>query len=170
MIADAKAAREAGAEVVIVSMHAGEENVATPNEQQRSVAKALANSGLVNLVIGNHVHVVQPAQKIGNMWIVYGHGNLISGQHVEDHRNREGVVSEFTLTEQPDGGFAVTRAVGYPVLNTANPVRLVDLVKSLPKTGGDSRELEAYWHTRETLLSMGAGRDGFVVPAPGSNR
>lgn len=168
MITDAKAARDAGAEVVIVSMHAGEENVATPNSQQRSVAKALADSGLVNLVIGNHVHVVQPAQKIGNMWIVYGHGNLISGQHVEDHRNREGVVSEFTFTEQSDGGFGITRAVGYPVLNTANPVRLVDLVRALPKSGGDSRWVEAYEHTRATLLSMGAGKDGFVVPAPGS--
>lgn len=168
MITDAKAAKAAGAEVVIVSMHAGEENVAAPNSQQRTVAKALADSGLVNLVVGNHVHVVQPAQKIGNMWIVYGHGNLISGQRVEQHRNREGVVSEFTFAEQSDGGFAVTKAVGYPVLNTANPVRLVDLAKSLPRTGGDSRWVEAYQKTRATLLSMGAGKDGFVVPAPGS--
>ena len=48
--------------------------IAAPNAQQRTVAKALAASGAVNLVLGSHVHVVQPVQKIGNMWIIYGHG------------------------------------------------------------------------------------------------
>lgn len=168
MIADAKKARTAGAQIVIVSMHAGDENVARPSTQQRRIANALARSRQVDLVIGNHAHVVQPAQKIGKMWIVYGHGNLLSGQSVNWHRNREGLVTQFTFDEQSDGSFLVSRAVGFPTLNTSGPSRLVDLVKALPRSGGNPRYLEAYRKTRATLLSMGAGRDGFVVPAPGS--
>lgn len=168
MIADARRARAAGAQVVIVSMHAGDENVVRPSTQQRSIATSLARSGQVDLLIGHHAHVVQPAQKIGKMWVVYGHGNLLSGQSANWHRNREGVVTQFTFNEQPDGTFQITRAVGYPTLNTSGPSRLVDLVKKLPRSGGNPRYLEAYRKTRATLLSMGAGRAGFVVPEPGS--
>ena len=50
-----KAAKAAGANIVIVSTHAGDENVAAPNAQQRRVAKALAASGAVSLILGNHV-------------------------------------------------------------------------------------------------------------------
>lgn len=168
MIADARKARAAGAQIVIVSMHAGDENVARPSTQQRRIARALARSGQVDLVIGNHVHVVQPAQRIGKMWIVYGHGNLLSGQPANWHRNREGVVTRFTFTEQSDGTFLITKAIGYPTLNVSGPSRLVDLVKALPRSGGNRRHLEAYRKTRATLLSMGAGRAGFAVPEPGS--
>lgn len=168
MISDARHARAVGAQIVIVSIHAGDENVAHPSTQQRRVAVALAHSGQVDLVIGHHAHVVQPVQKIGRMWVVYGHGNLLSGQATNWHRNREGVVTRFTFTEQPDGSFMITRAVGYPTLNVSGPSRLVDLVKELPPSGGNTRYLEAYRKTRATLLSMGAGRAGFVVPEPGS--
>lgn len=167
VIADARAARAAGAQVVIVSMHAGDENVARPSVQQRRVAKKLADSGTVDLVIGNHVHVVQPVEKIGAMWIAYGHGNLISGQYETWPRNREGVTTSFTFTRQPDGTYAITKAIGYPTFNAAHPTRVVDLVSVLPPTGGDPRLVEAYRTTRATLLSLGAGRDGFVVPQPG---
>lgn len=167
VIADARAARDAGAQVVIVSMHAGDENVAQPSVQQRRVAKRLARSGAVDLVIGNHVHVVQPVEKIGDMWIAYGHGNLISGQYETWHRNREGVTTAFTFTRQADGGYRITKAAGYPTFNAADPTRVVDLVSTLPATGGGPRLVEAYRATKRTLLSLGAGQDGFVVPGPG---
>jgi poly-gamma-glutamate capsule biosynthesis protein CapA/YwtB (metallophosphatase superfamily) len=167
VIADARAARSSGAQVVIVSMHAGDENVAQPSAQQRRVAKRLARSGAVDLVLGNHVHVVQPVEKIDDMWIAYGHGNLISGQYETWHRNREGVTTAFTFTRQADGGYEITKAVGYPTFNAADPTRVVDLVSTLPANGGDPRLVEAYRATKRTLLSLGAGRDGFVVPDPG---
>lgn len=168
MVADAKAAKAVGADIVIVSMHAGDENVSTPNAQQKQVAQILADSGAVNLVLGNHVHVVQPVQKIGKMWIIYGHGNLLSGQYDRWRRNKEGVVSQWTFTQEADGNYAVASAVGYPTLNVSNPIRLIDLVDTLPRSGGDERMLEAYRHTKATLLKMGAGRDGFIIPARGS--
>ncbi len=167
VISDAKAARDAGAQIVLVAMHAGDENVSKPNAAQRQMARDLADSGAVDLVIGGHVHVVQPVEKIGNMWVAYGHGNLVSGQYESWRRNREGVTTEFTFTRQSDGSYRITKAEGYPVFNAANPSRVVDLVTALPKSGGDARLVEAYRQTKNTLLSMGAGKDGFVVPDPG---
>ena len=157
------------AQVVIVSIYAGDENVAQPSVQQRRVAQRLADSGEVDLGIGNHVHVVQPVEKIGNVWVAYGYGNLISGQYPTWHRNREGVTTAFTFSRQTDGSYAVTDARGYPTFNAADPTRVVDLVATLPATGGDHpRLVDAYRATKQTLLSMGAGRDGFVVPDPGA--
>lgn len=78
MVADAAAVRAAGAEYVIVSVHAGSEGSATPNDQQRSVAEELTASGLVDLIIGHHAHVLQPIQQVNARWVLFGLGNLIS--------------------------------------------------------------------------------------------
>ncbi len=163
IVEDARKARADGAQIVIVSLHAGEENVAAPNAQQREVVAALADSGQVDLVLGAHVHVVQPVQKVGPMWVVYGMGNLISGQYDSWKRNKEGVAVSFTFTQGDDGRFAVTRARGYPLLNTSAPVRVEDLSTSVAARTPGTRQHEAYKATRRTLLRMGAGQDGFVV-------
>jgi len=163
IVADAQSARDQGAQIVIVSLHAGDENVAAPNAQQQEVVSALSQSGQVDLVLGAHVHVVQPVQKVGPMWVVYGMGNLISGQYDSWKRNKEGVLVSFTFTEAPDGRFVVTRAAGYPVLNTSAPVRVTDLVTNPAAAQPGTREYEAYTTTRKTLLQLGARRDGFIV-------
>lgn len=86
IIDQARAAREAGADIVIVSLHDGQEYKTSPTSHQRSVTRKLAESGLVDLVIGNHAHVPQPIEKLqggpsGNgMWVAYGLGNLLSSQ------------------------------------------------------------------------------------------
>ncbi len=76
---DVERAREAGADVVIVSMHWGAEYTFTPGDQQKSIAKHLAGLG-VNLVIGHHAHVVQPVQMIDDTLVIYSLGNFISAQ------------------------------------------------------------------------------------------
>ncbi len=163
MVSDAQAARAQGAQIVIVSLHAGDENVPTPNTQQQEVVAELARSEQVDLVLGAHVHVVQPVQKVGDMWVVYGMGNLISGQYDTWKRNKEGALVSFTFTEETDGRFRITRAAGYPVLNTSAPVRVTDLVTSPAAAAAGTREREAYATTRKTLLSLGARQDGFIV-------
>jgi poly-gamma-glutamate synthesis protein (capsule biosynthesis protein) len=85
-IGQAVAARQAGADMVVVSMHDGVEYQATPTQEQLSSAQALAESGQVDLVIGHHVHVPQPIVKLDGgprgegMWVAYGLGNFLSNQ------------------------------------------------------------------------------------------
>ena len=79
ILADAHAARAAGAELVVVSLHWGNEYVHEVVAAQQTVADALAaDVGAVDLVVGHHAHVVQPISKVGSMWVVWGMGNLLS--------------------------------------------------------------------------------------------
>ena len=78
--ADARSAREAGAEVVVASIHWGTEYRTAPNDQQLEVAAAIAASGEVDIIIGHHAHVVQPVETIGDVPVVYGLGNFLSNQ------------------------------------------------------------------------------------------
>jgi poly-gamma-glutamate synthesis protein (capsule biosynthesis protein) len=79
ILADAQAARAAGAELVIVSMHWGNEYTHGVVEAQQTVADALAAApGTVDLIVGHHAHVVQPISKVGDMWVVWGMGNMLS--------------------------------------------------------------------------------------------
>ncbi|KAA8707786.1 CapA family protein [Helicobacter canis] len=75
---DIKALRDK-VDLLLVSMHWGIEYDFTPSKEQRELAAFLASLG-VDIVIGNHPHVIQPIEKIGNTLVIYSHGNLISAQ------------------------------------------------------------------------------------------
>ena len=66
-------------DVIIVSMHWGEEYINYPNNQQKNTANYLSSLG-VNLIIGHHPHVVQPVAYINDTLVIYSLGNFISNQ------------------------------------------------------------------------------------------
>ncbi len=82
----ATAARDAGADLVLVSLHWGVEYRTEPTDAQRAIAQRLAESGAVDLVIGHHAHVPQPVEHLAGgpdgtgMWVAYGLGNYVSNQ------------------------------------------------------------------------------------------
>lgn len=86
LIAEATAARAAGADIVIASVHCCEEYVTQPTAQQKQVDQELADSGQIDLVIGHHAHVSQPVSHLSGgprgegMWVAYGLGNFVSNQ------------------------------------------------------------------------------------------
>jgi poly-gamma-glutamate capsule biosynthesis protein CapA/YwtB (metallophosphatase superfamily) len=80
ILADAREARRAGADVVIVSVHWGIEYQHEPSELQDQVARRLTASPYVTAVIGQHVHVVQPIRRVNGKPVVFGEGNLLSNQ------------------------------------------------------------------------------------------
>ena len=112
ILADAVAARKAGAEFVIVSLHWGRERVVNPTPAQRELAEALLGSDSVDLILGTHAHVVQPVERINGKYVVYGMGNFLSNQnsaHGEEYYGTEdGVIVHIRITEQGDGSFAAT--------------------------------------------------------------
>ncbi len=72
------------ADVVIVSVHWGQEGAFTPNAYQKNYAKKFADAG-VDALIGHHPHVLQPIEwvdgKDGNkMLCVYSLGNFNAEQ------------------------------------------------------------------------------------------
>ena len=80
ILADARRARRRGAQVVVVNLHWGTENVAAPSAFQRRLAERLTRTGTVTAVVGQHVHVVQPIRRVHGRLVVYGEGNLVSNQ------------------------------------------------------------------------------------------
>ena len=79
--ADARAARAGGAQVVIVSVHWGDDFTRDPTVAQQQVAAALAEVPEIDLVVGHHAHVVQPVARVGEVPVAFGLGNFLSDQH-----------------------------------------------------------------------------------------
>ena len=67
------------ADLVIVSMHFGEEYQAQPDFKQKYFARLAIDSG-ADLIIGHHPHVVQPIEKYKEGYIAYSLGNFIFDQ------------------------------------------------------------------------------------------
>jgi hypothetical protein len=86
LVAQATAARAAGADLVVASVHCCVEYVTEPTPEQVTIDQQLADSGVIDLVIGHHAHVPQPVVKLTGgprsegMWVAYGLGNYVSNQ------------------------------------------------------------------------------------------
>ena len=76
----ARAARRAGAQVVIVNFHWGDEFVTQPSTFQRDVAGALTTDPDITAIVGQHVHIVQPIERVNGKLVVFGEGQILSNQ------------------------------------------------------------------------------------------
>ena len=66
-------------DILVVSLHAGEEYDKEPNQFQEVFARNAIDSG-ANLIIGHHPHVTQPLEQYGQGWIAYSLGNFVFDQ------------------------------------------------------------------------------------------
>jgi poly-gamma-glutamate synthesis protein (capsule biosynthesis protein) len=84
MIADMERCREAGAELIILSLHWGAEYVDAPTRGQKELARLLVEGG-ADIVMGNHSHCVQPIELVetsrGKRLIFYSLGNFFVDQN-----------------------------------------------------------------------------------------
>ena len=118
IIADAQKARDMGARVVIVSMHWGRETQTEISEFQKTNADAITKSGLVNLVVGHHAHVVQKIDKVNDVWAIFGLSNLISylpTTNAFSANTQDGIIATTNITLNPDGSVIVKKPGVYPI-------------------------------------------------------
>jgi poly-gamma-glutamate capsule biosynthesis protein CapA/YwtB (metallophosphatase superfamily) len=168
ILAAAHRAKQAGADIVVLSMHWGTEydHLATP--EQREEASALLASPDIDVILGDHAHVVQPAERIHGKWVVYCMGNQISRHADPVDESREGVMPKFTFTEVSPHKFAATSAQAIPTWMDISPkLRLIDLPAALadPATPADRRATYERAHREITtyLDAYGATKAGFIV-------
>ena len=76
VVADIRAARTAGADLVILFMHWGWERELQPSERQRQLARLMIDAG-ADLVVGGHPHVTQGVEYHQGKLIVYSLGNFV---------------------------------------------------------------------------------------------
>ncbi|GAA4736518.1 CapA family protein [Nocardioides endophyticus] len=134
LLDQAARARAAGADIVIAHVHWGTEYDHLPNADQLALADALTASPNVDLVLGEHAHVVQPITQVNGKWVVYGFGNMVAQNEVKRPDAYEGIAIDFEFTERPDGGWLVTRAAYVPTqwnhYRSGHPIRIVDAAGS----------------------------------------
>ncbi|MGI9092721.1 MAG: CapA family protein [Mycobacteriales bacterium] len=113
---DAHRLKQLGADIVIVSVHAGIEQDQTPSAYQIQVDDEIMQSPDVDLIVGAHAHVVQPVRRLADgRWIIYGLGNLLAQQQLDGTTqtppNRDGVI--MLPTFRRDGGHYRITSMGY---------------------------------------------------------
>lgn len=123
-IAEARDARAAGADAVILSVHWGREYHVEPDASEVEAAHRLVDGG-IDVVLGHHPHVLQPIElrdtpdgRVG--LVAYSLGNLVSNQGydyrfgVHPHergRTRDGVLLGFSFVKKDYGPGASPRTV-----------------------------------------------------------
>ncbi len=141
MIADARAARAAGASIVLVSMHWGKQFVVEPSAEETRFSTALLQSGAVDQIIGNHPHLVQPSVRINGRIVNYAFGNQVSDQRAgyppanDTHPSaltnaQDSVLGKFTFTVE--SGKVVKVTGQYQVART--DVRAGYVIRLVSKT------------------------------------
>jgi poly-gamma-glutamate synthesis protein (capsule biosynthesis protein) len=166
LIAQAKAAKKAGADIVLVQYHGGTEYSRLPNPEQVALVRRLTASPYVDLVFAEHAHVVQPITRVNGTWVVYGLGNMVAQSDPVYPRAYEGISVRFTFTEGRHG-FAVTHAAYIPTMwshySPGHPIRVLRVRQALRNGVGDrTRLLEALRMTR--LAVNGLNPPGDTTP------
>ncbi|WP_435860837.1 CapA family protein [Streptomyces nigrescens] len=176
ILADARAARRAGADVVVVSIHWGTEWQQPPDEQQRTLARALtaahtAGRPDIDLILGTHAHVPQAYEKVNGTWVVYGMGDQLAG-HMSNHSDRpdgrgnQSSMARFTFAgpTAPGGRWTVRKAEFLPQLTDVNDgFRVVNLNAALAAQPGRSDYARARDSIRDIVLSRGAAESGLIM-------
>lgn len=96
-IADIKEARKK-ADLIVVSLHWGNEYETTQNTNQKKVARALIDAG-AQLIIGHHPHVVQLVEEYNGGYIAYSLGNFVFDQNFSPD-TKTGLVLKVTLKDK----------------------------------------------------------------------
>ncbi|MEW2619160.1 CapA family protein [Streptomyces sp. NPDC048106] len=170
--ADARAARKAGADVVVLCLHWGTGGDDAPTEEQTALAHRLTASADghrpdVDLILGAHTHVPQPYEKVNGTWVVYGLGDQISDEldgadGSRDPRGNESTLARFTFAPpaRAGGRWRVTRAEFVPQLYDLDAGRVVDVGRAVAG-GADLAGVRD--RIRDVVLSRGAAADGLVM-------
>ena len=153
ILRDVRQARKLGAQVVLLSMHWGNERESTPSSYQTKIADAITKSGEVDLIIGSHAHVLQPIKLVNGTWVIYGLGNFLSDMPTTPKNppwpasTQDGAIVTTNITVTPDGKVRVAKPVVIPTWvdrNSGWQIRsVVDDLKSKDLNDFTHSELQA---------------------------
>jgi poly-gamma-glutamate capsule biosynthesis protein CapA/YwtB (metallophosphatase superfamily) len=160
---DARNARDAGAQIVVVSVDWGTEPEHEPDVDEQLLAHQIASMRNVDIVFGHGAHVVQPIEHIGDKWIVYGLGDFDTRDAQPENNDREGSMMRVTFSPSGEQGrWKVAAIEALPTFIDLNPdIRVVDLERALadPSVPAGRRSIyeAAVDRISSALLSRGGG-------------
>ncbi|MEV7726349.1 CapA family protein [Streptomyces sp. NPDC087917] len=175
VLADARAARKAGADVVLVSLHWGTEWQTEPDETQLALGKELTASRTdgrpdVDMILGTHAHIPQAYEKVNGTWIVYGMGDQVAGEMFDhsgarDMRGNYGSIARFTFAPPaaPGQRWKVAKAEFVPQMMDLDAGKVVNLPAALAQHPGNDTYETAQEAVSEAVLSRDAAKDGLTM-------
>lgn len=181
--AQAGAARQAGADIVVLHSQIGEEYAPAPVAAQTEYAQAVADTGQVDVLFSAHPHVPQTNELLAGgpsgrgMWVSYSAGNFISNQS-EDQGTVLAAVGLFVwvdVTVSTDAQHNRTISVddlhwhAFTVDN-AGGHRLIDLAAAAGGEVPDGStlslaELQRRWNAVNGVVDPGTYSDEVPVPS-----
>ncbi|RJX39799.1 CapA family protein [Paenibacillus pinisoli] len=112
-------AKEQGADLIIASLHWGNEYEREPSSGQTALAQRLSNYG-VDIILGSHPHVIQKSEWLQSgdrkTFVVYSMGNFISNQRQETLDNvftEDGIIVQFEIRKDKQSGATSIHKVDY---------------------------------------------------------
>jgi Bacterial capsule synthesis protein PGA_cap len=149
IVADAKRAREAGADAVVVNLHwaseAAPEYVTEPSPEQEQLVEELVRAPAITAIVGQGPHVVQPIREIGGKTVVFSEGNLISNQGADTGlaaSSQDGYIALLDLVIDGEGA-RVTGARYVPTFADHAEYRALPVGTALDAGETDPASLEA---------------------------
>jgi poly-gamma-glutamate synthesis protein (capsule biosynthesis protein) len=160
IIAEAGRARAAGADLVVVAIHAGTEYETEPSSEQVAAAETLLADPAIDLVYGHHAHVVQPLQKIDGKWVIYGLGNMIASHETPIDATREGLLVRVSFSQDKAGAWTTSDVAWVPSLqNVAGGREWCSLTAGPICTSPDADQI-ALGRTAAAVNLLGADAEG----------
>ncbi|HEY7150750.1 MAG TPA: CapA family protein [Solirubrobacterales bacterium] len=168
VLADAKRAKQMGAEAVIVNLHWGGEILPEyqqePSSGQLALVKKLTASPLITAIIGQGPHAVQPIERINQRFVVFSEGNLISNQSPEaglPASSQDGIVALLHCVAE-GGGVRVEKVTYVPVFVNHPDYEVLPIGDALRKGEGDATLLRASYQRTVSVV----GRSKKIQPVP----
>jgi hypothetical protein len=167
ILADARRARRAGSDAVIVNIHwgadAAPEYVSEIAVRQEQMVRPLVRSADVTAVVGQGPHVVQPIGRVEGEIVVFSEGNLISDQDAAccAEASQDGLVALLDLVAK--GERVRLRGVRYvPVWVSRPGYEVLPVGPALRVRAADPAALRASYERTVGVV----GREPGIEPVP----
>lgn len=167
VIADARRARERGADVVVVNVHWGidmtPEYVTEASREQKRVARKLTKAPEITAVVGQGPHIVQQIQRMNGKPVVFSEGNLISNQSAAccAAGAQDGLIALLDFVIDAEGD-RVEQVRYVPVFVSQPDYTVLPVGRALKRDQGDPAALRASY---ERTVEAAGRRDAEPVPA-----
>lgn len=165
--AAASQARADGADLVVLSLHFGNEYQHDPSDYQRDVVDQLLPSDDISVIIGHHAHVVQPIERVEGTFVVWGLGNQVSNQ--SELPRRDGLMVRLDAARDEAGDWSVATVEAIPTFVDLSTYEIHPVVEALadPATPAGLRDQLSASYDRTAEVLARTPTDGVALaPKP----